>query len=83
MNDFLVGCFIKLEQFRPSADELVSHPWVVGEGAKGEEGSLPYSHFHDLRKKETVSDDEVGFVAVCWFFLLLFCCLLSPPFSFV
>ena len=57
MNDFLVGCFIKLEQFRPSADELLSHPWVSGK--KVDEGSLPYSHFHDLKKKDPVSDDEV------------------------
>jgi len=60
MNDFLVGCFIKLEQFRPSAKELMSHPWCAEKeenGKGGEEAPLPYSHLHDLKKKEEPEEE--------------------------
>ena len=74
MNDFLVGCFIKIELFRPAPKDLLDHPWVVeacsGEGVGGGEGgdgagdeirhhrSLPYEHFHDLRKMKEREEEE-------------------------
>ena len=66
-NDFLVGCFIKIELFRPSPTDLLQHPWVVevgggggeGDGEGGERRSLPYEHFHDMRKmKEERAEEE-------------------------
>uniref|UniRef100_A0A7S4NMD0 non-specific serine/threonine protein kinase n=1 Tax=Paramoeba aestuarina TaxID=180227 RepID=A0A7S4NMD0_9EUKA len=58
MNDFLVGCFIKIELFRPSPKDLRSHPWVKGNYTPGE--ALPYEHFHDLRKLQKEEEEEDG-----------------------